>query len=175
MENFIPLIFMVPTAIALGVIANYMPRRSVRGNELTAKSKALRNWLRDFSSLDERPPTDVKVWGEFMVYAYLFGVADQAIKAAANHRAAAVRVRRIDGHDVHAVVVLVHGRPHAAGTAMPSVSICSIHPWPTRVDGAVGDVGRERELLERRRLRRRVLRRRRRRLRRRRRRPITCW
>ena len=50
------------------------------GNELTAKSKALRNWLTDFSSLDERPPTDVKVWGEFMVYAYLFGVADQAIK-----------------------------------------------------------------------------------------------
>lgn len=80
MENFIPLIFMVPTAIALGVIANYMPRRSVKGNELTAKSKALRNWLRDFSSLDERPPTDVKVWGEFMVYAYLFGVADEAIK-----------------------------------------------------------------------------------------------
>lgn len=80
MENFIPLIFMVPTAIALGVIANYMPRRSVQGNELTAKSKALRNWLRDFSSLDERPPTDVKVWGEFMVYAYLFGVADEAIK-----------------------------------------------------------------------------------------------
>lgn len=80
MSNFIPLIFMIPTAVALGVIGNYMPRRSVRGNELTAKSKALRNWLTDFSSLDERPPTDVKVWGEFMVYAYLFGVADQAIK-----------------------------------------------------------------------------------------------
>lgn len=79
-QNFIPALFMVPTAIALGVIGNYMPRRSVRGNNLVAKCKALRNWLRDFSSLDERPPTDVKVWGEFMVYAYLFGVADQAIK-----------------------------------------------------------------------------------------------
>lgn len=112
MSNFIPLIFMIPTAIALGVIGNYMPRRSVKGNELTAKSKALRNWLTDFSSLDERPPTDVKVWGEFMVYAYLFGVARQAIQAAANHHAAAVRVRRIYGHDVHALVVLVHGRPY---------------------------------------------------------------
>ena len=79
-DNFIPLIFMLPTAIALGVIGNYLPRRSVEGNNLVAKCKALRNWLRDFSSLDERPPTDVKVWGEFMVYAYLFGVADQAIK-----------------------------------------------------------------------------------------------
>lgn len=80
LENFIPIIFTIPTAIALGVIANYMPRRSVYGNNLVAKCKALRNWLRDFSSLDERPPTDVKVWGEFMVYAYLFGVAEQAIK-----------------------------------------------------------------------------------------------
>ena len=79
-ENFIPALFMVPTAIALGVIGNYLPRRSVRGNNLVAKCKALRNWLRDFSSLDERPPTDVKVWGEFMVYAYLFGVADEAIE-----------------------------------------------------------------------------------------------
>ncbi len=64
-----------------------MPRRSVRGNELMAKCKALRNWLRDFSSLDERPPTDVKVWGEFMVYAYVFGVATRPSRAA-DHRAA---------------------------------------------------------------------------------------
>ena len=79
MDNFIPLIFMLPTAIALGVIGNYMPRRSVEGNNLVAKCKALRNWLRDFSSLDERPPTDVKVWGEFMVYAYVFGIAKQVM------------------------------------------------------------------------------------------------
>lgn len=81
LQNFIPLIFTVPTAIALAVIANYMPRRSVEGNNLVAKCKALRNWLRDFSSLDERPPTDVKVWGEFMVYAYLFGIAEQVMKS----------------------------------------------------------------------------------------------
>lgn len=79
--NFLPLVFAVPTTIALAVIANYMPRRSVPGNNLVAKCKALRNWLRDFSSLDERPPTDVKVWGEFMVYAYIFGIAEQVIKA----------------------------------------------------------------------------------------------
>ena len=81
MVNFIPLIFMLPTAIALGVIGNYMPRRSVEGNNLVAKCKALRNWLRDFSALDERPPTDVKVWGEFMVYAYVFGIAKEVMKA----------------------------------------------------------------------------------------------
>lgn len=80
LQNFIPLIFAVPTAIAIGVIANYMPRRSVEGNNIVARCKALRNWLRDFSLLDERPPTDVKVWGEFMVYAYLFGIADRVMK-----------------------------------------------------------------------------------------------
>lgn len=83
--NFIPLIFAVPTVIALAVMANYMPRRTVAGNNLVARCKALRNWLRDFSALDERPPTDVKVWGEFMVYAYLFGIAEQVMKELRTH------------------------------------------------------------------------------------------
>lgn len=81
MANFIPLIFVVPTVIALIVIANYMPRRSREGNNLEAKCKALRYWLKDFSAIDERPPTDVKVWGEFMVYAFVFGIAGEVIKA----------------------------------------------------------------------------------------------
>lgn len=84
MESFVPPIMMIPTAVLLVVIANYMPRRTVEGNNITARAKALRNWLRDFSTLDERPPTDVRVWGEFMVYAYLFGVANQAIRELRN-------------------------------------------------------------------------------------------
>lgn len=80
-SNFIPLIIAVPVCIALFAIANYMPRRTREGNNLDAKAKALKNWLKDFSALDERPPTDVKVWGEFMVYAYIFGVAEQVITA----------------------------------------------------------------------------------------------
>ncbi|MCI8468022.1 MAG: DUF2207 domain-containing protein [Eggerthellaceae bacterium] len=79
-ENLIPLVLLVPTAIALGVIANYLPRRSRFGNDVVARCKALRNWLRDFSRLDERPPTDVKVWGSFMVYAYLFGIAEKVME-----------------------------------------------------------------------------------------------
>ncbi len=81
LENFIPLIFIVPAVVALLVIANYMPRRSQEGATLDAKCKALRNWLKDFSALDERPPTDVKVWGEFMVYAFIFGIANEVMKA----------------------------------------------------------------------------------------------
>ncbi|MEG0071519.1 MAG: DUF2207 domain-containing protein, partial [Raoultibacter sp.] len=80
LANFLPLIFVIPVAVALFVISNFMPRRSREGVDLNARCEALRKWLKDFSSLDERPPTDVKVWGEFMVYAYLFGVAEEAIK-----------------------------------------------------------------------------------------------
>ena len=45
-----------------------------------AKSKALKRWLEDFSRIDERPITDVKLWGELMVYAAAFGVADKALE-----------------------------------------------------------------------------------------------
>lgn len=78
-NNFIPIIFAVPTIVGMVLLGNHTTRRSHEGNEICAKCKALRNWLRDFSSLDERPPTDVAVWGEFMVYAYLFGIADRVI------------------------------------------------------------------------------------------------
>ncbi|WP_239442822.1 DUF2207 domain-containing protein [Gordonibacter sp. An230] len=121
-ENLIPALFMVPTAIALGVIGNYLSRRSVRGNNLVAKCKALRNWLRDFSSLDERPPTDVKVWGEFMVYAYLFGVADQAIKQL---QTTLPQLFENDGSQGATLVpwwFWYASGPTGIGTSMPSVS-----------------------------------------------------
>lgn len=77
--NFIPLICAVPTAFIIFIISSKMERRTQKGTDTYARCKALRNWLKDFSAIDERPPTDVKVWGEFMVYAYLFGVATETI------------------------------------------------------------------------------------------------
>lgn len=79
--NFIPLIAAAPTVVVLLVISTVMSRRSKRAVEIHAKSEALKKWLKDFSALDERLPTDVKVWGEMMVYAYLFGVAKEALNA----------------------------------------------------------------------------------------------
>lgn len=70
----------IPTSIALLVIAHFMDSRTRKGAELQAHCEALRNWLRDFTRLDEQPPAGVKVWGEFMVYAYLFGIADEVLK-----------------------------------------------------------------------------------------------
>lgn len=80
-DTFVPLITAVPAIVALFVISGVMARRSKHAVELFAKCVALRRWLKDFSALDERLPTDVKVWGEMMVYAYVLGVADEAAKA----------------------------------------------------------------------------------------------
>lgn len=78
-ENYIPVAFAVVTGFVLFGLSNFMTRRTQKGLDDYMRCKALRNWLCEFSALDERPPTDVKVWGEFMVYAYIFGVAKEAL------------------------------------------------------------------------------------------------
>lgn len=69
------------TVLTYLFIVRFMPRRSRRGCELHAKAQALEKWLKDFTLLDERLPEDVKTWGSFMVYATMFGIADQVIDA----------------------------------------------------------------------------------------------
>ena len=78
-DNLLVLIPGVITGVALIIVSRFMERRTQKGADAYARCKALRKWLTEFSALDERPTTDVKVWGEFMVYAYLFGVAKEAI------------------------------------------------------------------------------------------------
>lgn len=80
MDNILPLAVLLPAAVVTVFFGVYMPRRTQAGCDLNAKCQALHDWLEDFSAIDERPPTDVKVWGEFMVYAYVLGVAREAIK-----------------------------------------------------------------------------------------------
>ena len=78
-ENFMPLIGLVPGALILLVFAHFMPRRSLEAVEIQARCDALKRWFKDFTALDEAVPTDAKVWGELLVYAYIFGVADQVV------------------------------------------------------------------------------------------------
>ncbi len=75
-----PLLFALPTAVLLLLIGNAMPRRTHEGNNLIARCKALRNWLRDFGGLDEETPNDQALWAELMVLAYQFGVVDDAVR-----------------------------------------------------------------------------------------------
>ena len=78
-DNFLMVIPGVITMIFLLIISRFMERRTQKGADAYAKCEALKRWLKDFSRLKERPVLDIKVWGEFLVYAYLFGVADEVI------------------------------------------------------------------------------------------------
>ncbi|MBQ9069267.1 MAG: DUF2207 domain-containing protein [Eggerthellaceae bacterium] len=80
MENFFPIAFTFLAAVAMAVFGIFMPRRTQGGTDDFARAKALRKWLEDFTLLDERLPTDVKVWGDFMVYAQLFGIAKKVAR-----------------------------------------------------------------------------------------------
>ena len=78
--NLIPTIALLVSTAVCCFFSRIMKKRSQYGAELHAKTIALKRWLCDFTNLGERPPSDVKVWGEFMVYATILGVANKAIK-----------------------------------------------------------------------------------------------
>lgn len=73
------------TCASMLVISHYIKRRTPKGNNIVARCKALRNWLRDFGTLDEAIPDNPETWGRFMVYAYQFdvlkNVTDQLVAA----------------------------------------------------------------------------------------------
>ena len=55
-----------------------------RVNELTAAGETetlhtagFLNFLKDFTIIQEREPTDAKLWGDYLVYAALYGIADE--------------------------------------------------------------------------------------------------
>lgn len=79
MGNPIPLAIALPTAIALALVANYLPRRTERGNNLVSRCKGLRNWLRELPETEERVDMDEAAWGELLPFAYQFGVAGRAV------------------------------------------------------------------------------------------------
>ena len=65
--------------MATTLVANYLPRRTERGNNLIARCKGLRNWMRDLEKLDEPVSLSPSQWGELLPFAYEFGVADEAV------------------------------------------------------------------------------------------------
>ncbi len=86
LENLLPAAILVPTGIALVVIGNYMPRRSKEGNNLTARCKALRNWLQSLADQPIQRDLPEDYWRQCMVYAYVFGVSKQAMEALVSMR-----------------------------------------------------------------------------------------
>lgn len=71
----------VLAAIPVFVMAPLMSRRTKAACELEAKYKGLRDYLHDFSRLNEAPPMHVILWERFLVLAVVFGIAEQVIEA----------------------------------------------------------------------------------------------
>lgn len=62
------------------LILRFQDPRTPEGDIVYNKALGLRRWLLDFTNLKESIPTDAKVWGEFLVYAYLFGISEKVVK-----------------------------------------------------------------------------------------------
>ena len=71
----------VPVGVVLIFFARAVKRRSQEAAELHAQYQALERYLKDFGRLDEKPPDAVVLWEQFLVYAVVFGIADQVVKA----------------------------------------------------------------------------------------------
>ena len=102
----------VPVGVVLIFVARAVKRRSQEAAELHAQYAALERYLKDFGRLDEKPPDAVVLWEQFLIYAVVFGIADQVTKA--------MTVQRAGGRErpglPHAVPPVVGhaGRGHAA-------------------------------------------------------------
>ena len=48
--------------------------------ELHAQYAALKRYMKDFGRMQEKPPDAVVLWEQFLVYAVVFGIADQVVK-----------------------------------------------------------------------------------------------
>ncbi len=71
----------IPIGIVLIFVARAVKRRSQEAAELHAQYAALERYLKDFGRLDEKPPDAVVLWEQFLIYAVVFGIADQVAKA----------------------------------------------------------------------------------------------
>ena len=73
-------VFCVVLSVPSAILTLFMKRRSAEGSELFHRYEGLKNYLQDFSRLDEVPPTSIVVWNRFLVLAIIFGIADQVSK-----------------------------------------------------------------------------------------------
>jgi len=71
----------IPVCVVLVLVSRVIKRRSQEAAELDAQYAALERYLKDFGRLQEKPPDAVVLWEQFLVYAVVFGIADEVVKA----------------------------------------------------------------------------------------------
>jgi uncharacterized membrane protein len=71
----------IPVGLVLIWVARAVKRRSQEAAELHAQYAALERYLKEFGRLDEKPPDAIVLWEQFLIFAVVFGIADQVAKA----------------------------------------------------------------------------------------------
>jgi uncharacterized membrane protein len=71
----------VPGVVAFGLVAltGTLQRRTPKGADHAEEAKALRRYIRDFSTLDEAPVESLAIWEKFLVAAVALGVSSELI------------------------------------------------------------------------------------------------
>ena len=67
-------------SIVLIGLSRTIKRRSSEAAELFAQYGALKRYMKDFGRMQEKPPDAVVLWEQFLVYAVVFGIADQVVE-----------------------------------------------------------------------------------------------
>jgi len=81
---FVMIIFPVTTVIyiisylKLNKLDPYI--RSKKGKEITLKLEGLRNYIKDFSALDERDHGELIIWDDYLIYSVILGQNTKAVK-----------------------------------------------------------------------------------------------
>jgi uncharacterized membrane protein len=71
----------VVVGILMVSLSRAIKRRSLEAAELHAQYEALKRYMKDFGRMDEKPPDAVVLWEQFLVYAVVFDMADEVVKA----------------------------------------------------------------------------------------------
>lgn len=74
----------VASAAVIALAANYVPRRTAEGNNIAARSKALRNWLRDDCQQSGIAPSEKQPFSQLLPYASIFGVVEESVEKASS-------------------------------------------------------------------------------------------
>jgi len=77
LNNWIAIIISCTTILGYTVYVKTIKKRSVSGNELFTKWMAFKNFLLDFSNMDDYPIPGIIVWEHYLVYATVFKIADK--------------------------------------------------------------------------------------------------
>lgn len=93
------------SAVVIALLANYVPRRTVEGNNIAARSKALRNWMRDSFEASGVMPGEqgAAPLSQLMPFASVFGTTKEALAKASGLREGMDNCDpgKLDEEDVH--------------------------------------------------------------------------